>query len=571
MTTATDFQIGKVFRLFLCAALLVCGFSLTADAATFVVTSTADQNVGSLRNAIYDANHNPGPDIITFSIFPKTNLHTIVLYSLLPQITETLTIDGWTEGSPGYNGAPLIELQRKEVLLHAVGLNFGPLASNSLVRGLIINRFDLPPGPVGTGTGILISADHVTVQGCYIGTTADGNSALPNSIGITITGQSCLIGGPEPQDRNVISGNSFRGVETAEGSSDTTIEGNYIGVSASGLMPVGNGYGLVVGSPDNTIGGTTAGKRNVISGNSEGGVFISYTGNRIQGNYIGVAPDGVTAMGTQPYGIDVLLDGANNIIGGGSAKAGNVISNNNIGIKLNGEGGNRIQNNLIGVGSDRTTPLGNQSDGIRIILGQLNIIGGKSRHIRRKQPFSTPAGNVIANNGRSGIRIEQKSKNNHITLNSIYNNLGLGIDLLPGTGEQPMIEGVTDNDVCDLDTGANNLQNFPIVNTVVLSSKSGGSITIGGTLSARGGKFFGNATYRLEFFSNSVCSSFGNGEGKTFLGEAIVSIAAGLCQADFTATFKGTLPPGAVITATATDPVNNTSEFSPCAFAGGPR
>jgi hypothetical protein len=554
MTTATDIQIGKVFRLLLCTALLACGLSLQAEAATFVVTNTADSGFGSLRNAIAGANQNPGPDIINFGISSQGSVKTIVLQSDLPVITETLTIDGWSQGGPGYQGTPLIELRGGE--RNQIGLFVGTPAPNSLIRGLIINGFSY------VGIGIPSPADHVTVQGCYIGTTADGNSALPNGIGISIVASHCLIGGPNPQDRNVISGNKVQGIFLDIFSGDARIEGNYIGVSASGLAPVGNYIGLNVRAPNNTIGGTDAGKRNVISGNLNAGIQIDLPGNRVQGNYIGVAPDGVTAMGNGAAGINIV--GVNNVIGGGSAKAGNVISDNYLGINVIEGGGNRIQNNLIGVGADRTTPLGNRFAGIWID-GNLNVIGGRGRHFRGREPSSerTGNGNIIANNGGSGVLI-YAGKNNLISLNSIYNNGVLGIDLVP--------EGVTDNDVCDLDTGPNNLQNFPLINKAVASTKSGGEITIYGTLSTAGGKLFVNANYRLEFFSNSSCSSSGNGEGKTFLGEAIVSIATGLCQADFTATFKGRFPRGTVITATATDSVNNTSEFSPCApisFGGG--
>jgi hypothetical protein len=226
MTTPTDIRTGKVFRLFMCAALLACGFSLRAEGATFFVINNADSGFGTLRNAINGANQNPGPDVINFAIFPKMNLHTIIVQSELPGITENLTIDGWSEGGPGYKGAPLIELRGPALsfgnggagLTFPRGVHEGDVgATNSLVRGLIINGFNV---------GLSISADYITVQGCYVGTTADGESARTNGFGISVDASFCLIGGPNPEDRNVLSGNFQAGVDLYYSGSDNRVEGN---------------------------------------------------------------------------------------------------------------------------------------------------------------------------------------------------------------------------------------------------------------------------------------------------------------------------------------------------------
>jgi hypothetical protein len=126
--------------------------------------------------------------------------------------------------------------------------------------------------------------------------------------------------------------------------------------------------------------------------------------------------------------------------------------------------------------------------------------------------------------------------------------LGLGIDLSP--------EGVTPNDERDPDTGANDAQNFPVLNSAT-------NTTVEGTLSSTA-----NTTFILEFFSNTACDPSGHGEGEMFIGSTMVM--TGLDgTASFMATFSTRAPSNRFITATATDPNGNTSEFSPCLAVQG--
>ena len=180
---------------------------------------------------------------------------------------------------------------------------------------------------------------------------------------------------------------------------------------------------------------------------------------------------------------------------------------------------------------------------IKTISG--NAIGG-----------TTPgAGNVIAFNGTvdgSGVAVVNTnatnlSEANPILRNSIYSNGKLGIDL--------GADGVTANDPGDVDTGPNNLQNYPVLNSA-LSGPNG--ITIHGTItSAQSTSLF------IEFFLDSVCDPSGNGEGKTFVGEQAV-VSDGNSSVNFQLVLSTSVPPGQFITATATDSFGNTSEFSRC-------
>ena len=123
----------------------------------------------------------------------------------------------------------------------------------------------------------------------------------------------------------------------------------------------------------------------------------------------------------------------------------------------------------------------------------------------------------------------------------------LGIDLIP--------DGVTPNDAGDGDTGANNLQNFPVLTSITSSSSN---TTTVGTLNSAA-----NTQFRIELFSNSACDPTGYGEGETLIGSTNVT-TDGTGNAGFTFNSSASVPVGHFITATATDPNNNTSEFSQC-------
>jgi hypothetical protein len=114
---------------------------------------------------------------------------------------------------------------------------------------------------------------------------------------------------------------------------------------------------------------------------------------------------------------------------------------------------------------------------------------------------------------------------------------------------------VTPNDVEDLALGANTLQNFP-VQTLAMSGPT--TSHVHGTLSSTA-----SMTFAVEFFSNPACDGSGNGEGKTLLGSSLLT-TDGSGDAPFVLVYSAAATPGHFMTATATDPVGNTSEFSAC-------
>jgi parallel beta-helix repeat protein len=202
---------------------------------------------------------------------------------------------------------------------------------------------------------------------------------------------------------------------------------------------------------------------------------------------------------------------------------------------------NVLQGNFIGTDPTGTAPLPNSSSGVAITDSSMNIIGGSA----------SGAGNVISGNGAVGVLIQGASSGNQVLGNSIYDNGGIGIDL---GGDGP-----TANDANDLDSGPNDLQNFPVLTSALATPTS---IRIQGTLNV--GIPFASG-YRIEFFSSPTCDPSGFGEGKVFLGSADVMREA-FGDAPIDATLPAQNAAGNAITATATNGLD-TSEFSACLVA----
>jgi hypothetical protein len=509
---------------------------VTAPQSTFTVINTLDSGTGSLRDAINLANTNPGADIIDFNISPG-GPQTISLSTGLPVITGPVTIDGTTQ--PGFSGSPIIELNGSGTPPGTNGLLI--TAGTSTIRGLVINRFP------GSGDGIeLQSIGGNIVEGNFIGTDVAGNVAQPNGNGVFINGPpNNTIGGTTSAARNVISGNNGTGIRifflSATGN---VIQGNFIGTNALGTADLGNATdGLAISQAVTTVGGTVAGARNIISGNNNNGILLSgSSGNLVQGNFIGTDVNGTAAVGNSQSGSQVTGASANNTFGGTTTAARNIISGNlgnGLQIRQTGTDGNQVLGNFIGTQVNGTSAAGNGGVGVLVEnLASNNSIGATA----------SGAGNVIAFNSDDGVTLFGGT-GNAVRSNSIFSNAGLGIDL--------DANGVTLNDNCDGDSGGNNLQNFPVI---LGSGHTGSTITIQGTLNSTA-----NSTFSLDFFLNNTCDSFGFGEGAIYIGTSTVTTDDS-CLANFFVTFTAAVSTGQVVTATATDPTGNTSEFSLCSF-----
>ena len=485
----------------------------TAGAATFTVTNTFDSGAGSLRDAIAQSNTTPGTNTIAFNILPLDgSVKTIFVLDQLPLITQSVIIDGYTQDPTHSHPNTLANADDAVLLIELNGTNAagidglrfgsGSDSSGSVVRGLVINNF---------GSAAITSqnqSSNIVIEGNFIGTDSSGKLARGNvkftsiAAALNLDCPGIRIGGASTGARNIISGNRAGGIQSAGG--NTLIQGNFIGVDATGTNALGNGllglHGVWIQGSSAVVGGATAGARNVISGNGGHGVVVNTAQSArihdvsIQGNHIGTDANGTGLLPNGGQGVEVN-ESTNVLIGGATAVAGTP------------------PGNLIA---------GNSSHGVGV--GFFAFGGAYNLRVQ---------GNIITANQGDGVLIRASSVGDTVSSNSIFANGGLGIEL---TGN------------------ANNSQTNPVITRVVTD---GGNVTLSGSL-----KSGTNSAYRLEFFSNASCDGGGSGEGQVFLGDTNLGTDAS-GNVSFVMTLAN--PAGhANFTATATDANGNTSAFSPC-------
>ena len=278
--------------------------------AVFSVTSLADSGAGTLRQAILDANGAAGADTIDFNISTGIAVKIIEIATPLPAITETVVIDASTQ--PLYDLAPLIELSGSLLSAGEDGLVIQ--APSSVVRGLAITGFP--------GRGIVVQGANSIIEGNHIGTNLAGTLIKANDgAGVVIDAAGgTTVGGPTEAGMNVISGNGGAGVVVGgTGAASTGLLGNRIGTNRAGTIGLSNGTNgvtLLDGANSTTIGGLSAGARNVISGNTLHGIFVASTvsGGLIVNNAIGSSTDGTGDVGNKSDGIHIA--GFNTTISG---------------------------------------------------------------------------------------------------------------------------------------------------------------------------------------------------------------------------------------------------------------
>ena len=599
----------------------------TADSGPVNGSLYSTATPGSLRTAITNAANTSGATSIVFDIpatdsnysastgvftirpMPESNCNVTVgsaflACQALPPLPAGCTIDGYTQpgASPntlasGDNAVLKIQIDGSLDGQGPVGVNVS--GGSSTVRGLILTGFTHVLDTGGNfegGDGIDISSTANFVEGNFSGVDSTGVTVKANSSGIAEFGAGNVIGGTTPQARNLLSGNPFGNFTSASvatsgselfqgnysgadrtgkiaigsgvaiagqgtmvggttagagnllsggGSSsgleisyvspnsftpdNNLVQGNFIGVDVTGAAPLPNSVGLSISAGNmNLAGGTTPAARNIISGNMGDGIDVSNAAgqNLIQGNYIGVDVSGASKVPNTGDGINHTgLNGAANAvgttIGGETAGAGNVISANGLsGIELGGatsdvfgNKGSTVLGNLIGTDATGFVAMGNQGAGIHIDQGGSYFVIGNT---------DTPSVNTIAFNGGDGVLVDPANGNsylgaiglNSIANNPIYSNGGAGVRVASGTG------------------------NAVRENSIYSNAELGIDIDAAGVL------------------TNSNCNSSNSGANN-------LQNAPVLTQATGATT---------LISATATDPNGNTSEFSNCvamAFQGG--
>ncbi len=406
--------------------------------------------------------------------------------------------------------------------------NYGPQLRGNLFGGVRANN--APGTAIGyNGNGNVISGNtgsgveligpavspSVLVQANFIGTNPGGTAGRGNTAdGVRVATDGVLVGGPLPANRNVISGNISDGVETAN-AANVVIEGNYVGVDASGTSAIGNGLyfgpgqgcchtGIFVRTGGNVVRG------NVVSGNWLGirSGDISGAANLIENNLVGTNASGTGPVGNLTYGIGLFGD----------------------------KSGTQVRGNLVSF----------NTNGIALVEGtQGAVVGG----------VVPGQGNTVTQNSGPGVRVGYNTLatgdfNNTIRGNAISNNGGLGIDLAGN--------GVTANDAGDNDVGPNALLNVPEVQAAY-NGLAPGVTRLEVRLNAEP-----SSIYTVEFFANATCDASGSGEGAVSLAVAVAPGATdGAGQLLYSADVPVTAA-GQFITATATDQSGNTSEFSAC-------
>lgn len=416
-------------------------------AATFTVTTTADSGAGSLRWAIGEANANPVPDTIEFDI-PSSDpgcdagsgVCTITPAGALPFLTDDgTTIDGYTQAgaAPATADTPaVILIQIDGALIGGNANGLGVTSGKNTIRGLSITGFTLNGIAIGYDTATL---NHVV--GNFLGLDPAG-SAKGNAGGglfIGLGARSNVVGGDAAADRNILSGNGWEGLGIhGVNTENNVVIGNFIGTDPTGTEAISNtlhGVRIYGGAAYNTIGGESAGERNLISGNAVDGVRIMGSdtdNNTVAGNYIGTTADGMHALGNGGMGV-YLHDGPHDTV-----VIGNIISANEFGVYIAAApdsgletAANEVTANGIGLTADGRAPLGNAMDGVRISFAG-----------RRNDLFH----NTIAYNGQAGVAVDTPTAvDNVVWLNSIHDNGAKGIHLTNGANngiEKPMINAV---------------------------------------------------------------------------------------------------------------------------------
>lgn len=431
-----------------------------------------------------------------------------------------------------------------------------------------------------------------TIIGNHIGTSADGSTALGNqSHGVAIfDGDDNSIGGTANGAENIISGNAEIGILIArgalgQGSSDNSVKGNTIGLGADGSTVLGNGDDGVFlrDSGSNTVGGNDIDSGNTISGNDGSGIHVrgaDASANVLSGNIIGT--DRLAAE-FKANGFDgIHIEGSPDTVIGGSlpAEANIIAGNEGNGVFVVGDDatGTIIHGNFIGTNS-LDAELGNDEHGILIKDSSDNEIGGTGADEGNTVAFN---GFVLEQRGH-GIVIDGGT-GNAIRMNSVFSNEGRGINLvdknfpmsvpyaftLPDPSEDadgfldldPPSEDRNNNgvlDFADADTGSNQLQNYPVVTDVKFKD---GQKTVEWTL-------YGSpppaGMFTIDIFSNDEADDSGLGEGKTFIKSVMVTTNAhghGVFSETFPIEQVDGRPIGPLVSTTATDAMNNTSEFS---------
>jgi hypothetical protein len=479
---------------------VVSSIGLRADVPT--VFSVADSGDGTLRDAIARANAAPGRDTIRFSIAGDTAA-IIRPLSQLPPLSDSagVLIDGFSQP----------------------GATPGEQPPRTCILRVVLNGSE-----AGNACGLLVTSSLNVVRGLSI-------------VGFMREGIRLQAMGPGTS-LNLVSAN-FVGIDAngeAHGNArDITADWSGVSISGTSMLPV------VSSAFDNAI------TSNLISANGASGVELSggpptdVYRNTVAGNLIGTDVTGMLAQGNTGAGV-LIADGAHeNLITGNT-----IAANGSDGVSVVGRveppalqwvsRHNTIAENIIGASVEGLVPMPNRGNGI--------YLGGLSGYWQLGHASSNTARlNTIAHNGRNGIAVWEhpitthNADSNAFSWNVIHSNGGLGIDL----GD----DGPTPNDPHDLDEGANDGQNAPVIDSAVLVAP--GRVDVRGSI---------DVSDDARGISVEVYLARSNGEQYGEGGQFLATVSpeqdgTWLCLLDG-------LNGGDTLTAIATSTSKSTSEFS---------
>ncbi len=384
----------------------------------------------SLREAMAVSANTAGSDIITFEAGLEG---TIVLTGQLPPLWDA---SGGTE----IRGEDRITLDGTSIP------GVGQPCINIISSGNVIMDLTIVNCP---DAGIYLSGEQATenhIKGCIIGTDAANSPGLGCGTGITVGdgAKNNWIGGTQAADRNVISGNIECGIlmesvfiAQEKFTQNNVVQGNYIGTNVTGTAAgpcnsTEESHGIIVrdGALDNIIGGGGAGAGNVISGNCGSGIFlygINSGRTTIAGNYIGTNAAGTAAVPNTLNGISIRTGSGFNTIGGNLESMRNIISGN-------ARSGIFMMDENTSSNLIRSNYIGTDVTGTNPLPnGKCGILMMNGPSLNRIGETTSSWGNQIAWNGEDGVRVDgAASVSNLISANAIHDNTGLGISLLNG-------------------------------------------------------------------------------------------------------------------------------------------
>ena len=363
---------------------------------------------------------------------------------------------------------------------------YGP--HNNFIGGTNVGQGDVISGNLQYG--VLINdtnSDHNIIRDNYIGLNAAGTAALANGysgVGVWYDPRNTVIGGTNTGWGNIISGNLQYGVYLAgTNNSGVVMQNNGIGTDATGTYAVPNGFGgigVFDGAHNVTIGGPIKADGNLISGNTNAGIYfvgVGVTNNVVQGNLIGVNLAGTAALPNSQVGIFIYGGASANSIGGADRHEGNLLSGNLLeGVYIGDSGttGNLVQGNFVGSDITGSNAVPNGDIGVGIWNGaSSNLI----------------IGNLLSGNTNYGLAI------GGATANTVQGNL-IGTDI----------------------TGTNALGNR-FTGAAIWGAATGN--LIGGTAAGAGNVISGNATYGFFISDTNTTGNFveGNAVGTDATGQ----------------------------------------------------